>query len=496
MNTEAVNNISNLKTENESLRRELAVLKRRYEDLENRELETSLLLEELPLGEIVLDKDAKFIAYNTKFANLLGYSKEELIGKDFSVVLAEGLEQHAKTFPVFRNVGVDINLTWKMRKKDGDVVTTVLYAKAKFAKSGNFVYGRGYIVDISDKVALIEALRKSEREKTLILESMSECVAYYGKDMRVIWANNNAASILQRTIPDILGKTCKDFCNKDRDYCRFCPVTLSLANLTPQSDEINIDENAQITMAVHPVINDKGEFDGMVQMVTDITERKMLEKRLSDASNFERRKVGQDIHDGLSQTMTGIVFMASALQAELESRKSTLAKDAEDIVFYTKNALSTLRGLIQGLCPVGIDPQGLISALRNLTENIESVYRIKCRFICDDSIIVSNYDVANHIYLIAQESACNAAKHSQCSTLTITFKRIKTNIKLSIEDNGIGIEGDLRKCKGMGIRIIKNRAMAIKGLFPLKTSPAFGTKVSVALPENNLNNTAERNNEG
>lgn len=483
--------IKNLQAENEKLRNEVFLLQNSYDDLKNNSLETLLLLDELPLGEIILDKNARFIACNKQFADSLNYTQEELLEKDFGMLLAEGKDIHKQSFSIFKKNGRDIHLVWKMKKKGGGIITNVLYAKAKHDKDGNFVYGRGYFFDITDKVATLDALKKSENEKVLLLQSMTDCIAYYGKDLKLIWANDNAANILGKDMDDMIGKTCTSFCNKDNKFCSDCPFTKTVETKKRFQDEIYIHDNLQIAMVTHPVLDTDKSLIGLVQTVTDITEKKNLENRLSELTTFERRKIGQDIHDGLSQVLTGTSFMASALQADLERCKSSLAKDAEDIVYHLKNTTNMMRGLVQGLCPVSIDPEGFVNALKNLVDNMRTVYKIECDFVCNDDIAVLNYDVANHLFLIAQEAACNAAKHSGCSKISIKLILHNNFVKLIISDNGSGMDTDIVHTAGMGVKIIKVRAMAIKGQLSIKSNNGKGTMISVVIPESNLREPKE-----
>ena len=53
----------------------------------------------------------------------------------------------------------------------------------------------------------------------------------------------------------------------------------------------------------------------------DITERKQLEKAILDISAREQRRIGQDLHDGLGQHLTGIAFMAKVHEAKLAEKK-------------------------------------------------------------------------------------------------------------------------------------------------------------------------------
>src|SRR5580658_3983970 len=64
----------------------------------------------------------------------------------------------------------------------------------------------------------------------------------------------------------------------------------------------------------------------------DITERKQLEKAILDISAREQRRIGQDLHDGLGQHLTGIAFMAKVHEARLAEKESPETEAAAKIV--------------------------------------------------------------------------------------------------------------------------------------------------------------------
>ena len=77
-----------------------------------------------------------------------------------------------------------------------------------------------------------------------------------------------------------------------------------------------------------PILNEQGSALMVGVAAIDITERKRLEKEIQEISEREKRKIGQDLHDGLGQYLTGIACMARALQQRLEDRKRSEAADA------------------------------------------------------------------------------------------------------------------------------------------------------------------------
>ena len=66
--------------------------------------------------------------------------------------------------------------------------------------------------------------------------------------------------------------------------------------------------------------------------IRDISERKRLEKTILEISEREQRRIGQDLHDGLGQHLTGIAFMAKVHEQKLAERQVPEAADAAKIV--------------------------------------------------------------------------------------------------------------------------------------------------------------------
>ena len=97
----------------------------------------------------------------------------------------------------------------------------------------------------------------------------------------------------------------------------------------------------------------------------DITERKRLEHAVLEVSNSEQRRIGQDLHDGLGQHLTGIAFMSKTLEQKLADKSLPEAADATKIVKLVNEAIHETRELARGLLPVQSDSLGLMSALQH-----------------------------------------------------------------------------------------------------------------------------------
>src|SRR6202030_2020459 len=83
----------------------------------------------------------------------------------------------------------------------------------------------------------------------------------------------------------------------------------------------------------------------------DRTERKQLENAILDASGREQRRIGQDLHDGLGQHLTGIAFMSKVQEQKLAEKSLPEAAGAVKIVDLVNQAIYTTRQLARGLLP-------------------------------------------------------------------------------------------------------------------------------------------------
>lgn len=208
-----------------------------------------------------------------------------------------------------------------------------------------------------------------------------------------------------------------------------------------------------------------------------INERKRLEKEILEISGKEQRRIGQDLHDGLSQLLTGIALMGKVLEQKLVNKALPEASQVKKIVELVNQAVTQTRGLARGLYPVELESNGLMSSLQELASNTEKLFNVTCYFHCDRPILIDDYVVANHLYRIAQEAVTNAVKHGKPKHVSIQLGGQKDKIFMEIKDDGLGIPIKLNKSKGMGLRIMEYRAEMIRASLNIHRDDGHGTVV-------------------
>jgi PAS domain S-box-containing protein len=223
----------------------------------------------------------------------------------------------------------------------------------------------------------------------------------------------------------------------------------------------------------------------LVSLEAEFAERMRLEHEILEISEWERARVGQDLHDGLCQTLTGIGLTAKVLQQNLEKNKlrpSAAAAETKKIVELVKEATGEAHDLAFGMYPVDIEEQGLAYVLEKLAACLTQHFRIRCIFKCAEPVHLADSRVATHLYRIAQEAAGNACKHGLAEVVLIKLAATRDGIILEIDDNGNGTLEEL-KPTGMGLKTMNYRARAIGGSLLIRQRRKHGLAVTCSIPD-------------
>jgi len=203
--------------------------------------------------------------------------------------------------------------------------------------------------------------------------------------------------------------------------------------------------------------------------------RRRAERRLLEISEREQQRIGQDLHDGLCQQLTGIAYMASALEGGLAKKSPAEAHNAARIARLSRETAEQARQVARGLNPVKVGKTGLIAALDELAGSIRLMFSISCLFNCQRRAGVADHETAVHLYRIAQEAIHNAITHGKATQILVTLRRTAEGTELSVKDNGRGLSRASRNGNGMGLENMNYRARAIGARLEFKQRNPSGT---------------------
>jgi signal transduction histidine kinase len=216
-----------------------------------------------------------------------------------------------------------------------------------------------------------------------------------------------------------------------------------------------------IVISSAPLRDASGVVSDIMAVIIDTTLNRQLIQEILEISAREQSRIGQDLHDGLSQHLAGIAFLSKVLEQKLFTVSSCDAPQAQELTHLIHQAVEMTRNLAHGLLPVELEEDGLMLALEKLATTKSSVFNMSCVFTCHAPVLISNTAASTHLYRIAQEAVNNAIKHGSARYINISLACQNDKIVLTIEDNGLGFTKDQHTKKGMGLRIMNYRARMI-----------------------------------
>jgi len=198
------------------------------------------------------------------------------------------------------------------------------------------------------------------------------------------------------------------------------------------------------------------------QLEEELRNRRRAEQQVLAVSDRERHRIGQDLHDGLCQHLTGTAFACKVLEDKLRGRNLPEADDAAEIGELVETAIEQARQTARGLLPLPLDTEhGLESALHELASSIRNVFGVPCAFRAYGNTDPTDQTVATHLYRIAQEATHNAVRHGQPKRIEIALTQAEDRVELTVSDDGVGIPEVLPETNGLGLRIMAYRARSI-----------------------------------
>lgn len=214
-------------------------------------------------------------------------------------------------------------------------------------------------------------------------------------------------------------------------------------------------------------------------LIMDLSVQQRLQREILAIPAREQQRIGEELHDGLGQQLTGLSMLAQSLLNKASKPEYELASQ---IASGLHEALTQVRALARGLMPIQIYADGFMISLKEITETIEQQSHIPIKLQIDDVLLLFDDATATHLYRIVQESLNNAVKHAEASNINVSLKVEQDHGVLEIIDNGIGIPLDLEDSSGLGLNIMRHRCGLFDGEITINPAGERGTKVCCRFP--------------
>ena len=420
-----------------------------------------------------------------KCREITGYEPEDLIGnKKLSyndLIIPEHrdyLWEKWQKVLAARDVFED---EYQIRSADGKIKWVWERGRGVYDEQGNLICLEGFITDITEKKKAQEDLVKSEREKSAIFAAINEHVIYQQPDHTIIWANRAAAESIGMKPEELTGKKCYELWHQRTRPCDICPVAEARESGKPCKKEVVTPDGRWWDISGYPMLDDQGRTIGMIEVTSEITERKKAELALKQSLR-EKEILIREIHHRVKNNMQVISSILNLQSALLDDPRAKAA--FKECQYRIKSMAMVHEKLYRAKDLSQID---FSEYLNTLARNIFLDQQVKpdqVQLHLDIDQINLDINKAVPLGLIINELITNAFKHAfrggRKGNLWVRLKKIgERGVELTVKDDGVGFPKglDWKKAESLGLVIINTLVEQIDGKIEL--IPDGGTEFKI-----------------
>ncbi len=210
-------------------------------------------------------------------------------------------------------------------------------------------------------------------------------------------------------------------------------------------------------------------------------EVRALQTSIASSEN-ERRRVAQDLHDGVIQDLAGIGYALSAVAtpdgwpAERESTR----RQVEAIAEVVRRDVDALRALLTDIYPPDLRRGELLPALRQLVTRLRE--RGVTTTLTVEPDLVLSPDCAALVYRVVREALRNVDKHAQARTASVRVCREDGGIVVDVVDDGVGLLQGAREGH-LGLQLLQDTLSDAGGELSVRGAVAGGVHLSARIPQ-------------
>jgi PAS domain S-box-containing protein len=381
----------------------------------------------------------------------------------------------------------------RLRRVEWVLLSTTLVV---LALEGLFIF-RPAVASIRRTVARLVASEEDRAqmasELTTIFDTVPALILYHDREGRIIRVNKSGAEIIGESLYKLhLSSVYAWFPDDSRRYRE--EDDWIYENDQPRRDLLHYLRNSQgdvrwLRMNKAPYHDAEHRIIGIIVFAVDVTAHKRLENRLMGLRAEEQRRLGYDLHDGLGQHLSGILYLSRRLENRFRAKHAEDADSIGEIVRLVKESVTLVRSISKGLRPLNDDPHALAQALADLTAKTQESTGIACGFEEAGTVLLYDADVAENLFRIAQEAINNAVRHSGGTRIEVRLQQSDEETVLEVADNGKGLgatdwsHAHLRGQDpgGLGLGIMEHRAELMGGVLHVDSIPGTGTTIRCRL---------------
>lgn len=212
-------------------------------------------------------------------------------------------------------------------------------------------------------------------------------------------------------------------------------------------------------------------------------QKEIRAKAIIEAEEKERRRIAQDLHDGVGQILSAAKLNLSSLESSADIKNESEKEALKNTLSLIDDSVKEVRTVSHNMMPNTLIKLGLASAIKEFITKIGSLPNLKVdlEIVGLDQRLDENTETT--LYRAIQEIVNNIIKHSRANKIGIQLIRHEKDLSVVIEDNGIGFDvSRINEFEGIGLKNIISRVEFVSGSVNFDSTPGKGTTVIIEVP--------------
>lgn len=468
---------------------DISALKKATESLRESEERFRSAFDASAIGMGLVTPAGKYLRVNRALCDFLGLEPEALIGVDIA-----DFNDPAEYATIVER---------RQQMIDGVLPRFFSYEKRFLHKSGRTLWGQltvALVRDLTDKpayfVTLVQdtterhnaeiTLRDSEHRLRALVEGLPVLMDAFDENGLIVAWNKECERVTGYSAEEVIGNPkALEWLYPDPDY-RAAMLEDAQKHATQAYRNRAWDlrtKSGKIRTVAWSNVGAEVEIPGWKEwgIGIDITERRRLELALQQASEYEQRRLGQEMHDGLGQELAALALLAYSLASNPGLTDEPVRQELDRLAQIARQAVRSGRAIAHGLAPLDESEGDLIEALRRMTQHhlaeLSGTQVVLEERLSAELAIPAT--ARSHLYRIAQEALNNAIRHAKAQAVRMELVVTPRAVRLTISDDGKGFTARSERSVGMGLKTMQNRATAIGASLTIRTGSDAGTSITI-----------------
>jgi PAS domain S-box-containing protein len=499
--TSAVFKDENGKKRTVTIIRDITSLKAAGELIKMSENKFRTLVSFSPAGIYMTDTEGKCTFVNESWCKMAGMKPEEAYGDGWiNAIHTEDREKIFKEWNSFVGSAKDWNLNYRFVDKKKNITWVFGVSRTLIDPDGKITGFLGVNTDITVLKNADEKLKLSEERYRLLSEQSGAGVTLCSPEGKILFLNRRAQKYIGIKLADFTGRSLIEIYGKKEGLKlkrRIREVIRLDKNLVFEDYSEFPSGKYWFSSSYSVIRNSGGEVEGVQVIAYDITERKLIEKQLTQSTEelrelagylvevreAERTRIAHDLHDDLGQKLTALNMDIAWVKSRIGVQSRSVENKLQQMAELMDETIESVQNISFGLRPSILDDLGLIPAIQWQVMDFHKKTGTICIVSSSPNEITVDTGISLVVFRIIQEALTNITRHSGATKVNIKITLSEEMLEISIKDNGSGItQEEIESSKSFGLIGIRERVRMVNGEVVISGSQGNGTRVYVMIP--------------